>query len=161
MRNVLFRAQRQQRVVQEWQFFNQERLKEIQQIEVRVKRFELQPATQIEPCSCCMQWQARELERLKAANLTEDDPEVLHILPDDLRLEREKLLAEGFSQWRKSDMNVFIAACEKYGRKNTKAIARSMPPRVRSSTSQYAQAFWVRCCASFDDHFWWLKWPNT
>ena len=152
--------------MQDWQFFNQARLKEIGEIE------------------------ARELMRLKSLHLTADDPEVrekrgrltcslcrcasnclyylslhvlpalwkvLHILPDDLRLERETLLREGFPKWHKSDMTAFIAASEKYGRKNIKAVTRAMNPRLRDSTSKYAQVFWVRtafrrfCFHSFRD----------
>ena len=36
-------------------------------------------------------------------------------MPDDLRLERERLLAEGFPEWRKTDVTAFIGACEKVG----------------------------------------------
>ena len=65
--------------------------------------------------------QDQEIEPVTADQLTTDkDPPPLS---DKERAEKEKLLAEGFSDWSKRDFTAFVKACERHGRGDIPSIA--------------------------------------
>lgn len=58
--------------------------------------------------------------------------------------EREKLLEEGFPDWRVSEYRAYVRGCEKYGRKNVERIAADIPGKSVKEVQAYGDAFWSR-----------------
>ncbi|KQJ87242.1 hypothetical protein BRADI_4g09970v3 [Brachypodium distachyon] len=69
-----------------------------------------------------------------------DDEDQLEPLTEE-KEEKEKLLKEGFSTWTKMDLNTFIRACEKYGRKDIKSIYSEMEGKTEEEVRGYAEVF--------------------
>uniref|UniRef100_A0A2K5CPX3 SNF2 related chromatin remodeling ATPase 1 n=1 Tax=Aotus nancymaae TaxID=37293 RepID=A0A2K5CPX3_AOTNA len=59
--------------------------------------------------------------------------------------EKEKLLAQGFTNWTKRDFNQFIKANEKYGRDDIDNIAREVEGKSPEEVMEYSAVFWERC----------------
>ena len=116
----------------DFQFFNQERIKELFQ-----KEFELsnQKRSIIRTVKDMRTQEARE--RRNAAKAVGEDAVQRHMsieniveeirrleekartleLPAEDKAEREALIAEGMGSWNKTDFRKFCAACERHGRK--------------------------------------------
>ncbi|MEE6496995.1 hypothetical protein FKM82_002553 [Ascaphus truei] len=59
--------------------------------------------------------------------------------------EKEKLLAQGFTNWNKRDFNQFIKANEKCGRDDIDNIAREVEGKTPEEVIEYSAVFWERC----------------
>jgi len=62
---------------------------------------------------------------------------------DELK-ERERLEAEGFSDWNRSEYIKFIKACEKYGRDQLQQVTEEVGTKTLDEVKRYAAAFWER-----------------
>ncbi|KAN0064789.1 chromatin remodeling complex Adenosinetriphosphatase [Thecaphora frezii] len=60
--------------------------------------------------------------------------------------EKERLAAEGFSEWTRREFQIFIKGCERYGRKAFAAIAAEMPDgsKTERDVREYSKVFWER-----------------
>ncbi|XP_077232614.1 putative chromatin-remodeling complex ATPase chain [Tasmannia lanceolata] len=108
----------------DFQFFNNQRLNELYEKEVRYLM------------------QTHQKNQLKDTIGDGDEPEELgDPLTSEEREEKEQLLEEGFSTWTRRDFNTFIRACEKYGRNDIKGIASEMEGKTEAEVERYAKVF--------------------
>jgi SWI/SNF-related matrix-associated actin-dependent regulator of chromatin subfamily A member 5 len=108
--------------VYDWQFFNVDRIMELYEKERQI---------------------IDEYNRT-CENLTEDQmpPEPEPLSPSE-RAELERLLQEGFSNWRYREFQQFLRACERHGRHNIEAIAADLAQvKTFDEVKEYAEAFW-------------------
>ncbi|XP_077240536.1 putative chromatin-remodeling complex ATPase chain [Tasmannia lanceolata] len=108
----------------DFQFFNNQRLNELYEKEVRYLML------------------THQKNQLKD---TIGDGDEIEELGDPLtaeeRQEKDQLLEEGFSTWTRRDFNTFIRACEKYGRNDIKGIAFEMEGKSEAEVERYAKVF--------------------
>lgn len=62
--------------------------------------------------------------------------------PSHLREEREELLREGFSSWKRRDYFRFVAAVKQHGRFDMDGLVEAMPGKTQEEVEAYAKAFW-------------------
>ncbi|KAF0920451.1 hypothetical protein E2562_035162 [Oryza meyeriana var. granulata] len=103
----------------DFQFFNNQRLNELYEKEVRY----LMQANQ------------------KKDTIDGEDEDQLEPLTAEEQEEKEQLLEEGFATWTRRDFNTFIRACEKYGRNDIKSIASEMEGKTEEEVQRYAKVF--------------------
>jgi SWI/SNF-related matrix-associated actin-dependent regulator of chromatin subfamily A member 5 len=103
----------------DFQFFNNQRLNELYEKEVRY----LMQANQ------------------KKDTIDGEDEDQLEPLTAEEQEEKEQLLEEGFASWTRRDFNTFIRACEKYGRNDIKSIASEMDGKTEEEVQRYAKVF--------------------
>ncbi|KAG2588750.1 hypothetical protein PVAP13_5NG234900 [Panicum virgatum] len=103
----------------DFQFFNNQRLNELYEKEVRY----LMQANQ------------------KKDTIDGEDEDQLEPLTVEEQEEKEQLLEEGFASWTRRDFNTFIRACEKYGRNDIKSIASEMEGKTEEEVQRYAKVF--------------------
>ncbi|KQK04320.1 hypothetical protein BRADI_2g12950v3 [Brachypodium distachyon] len=106
----------------DFQFFNNQRLNELYEKEVRY------------------QMQANQ----KKDTIDGEDEEQLEPLSAEEQEEKEQLLEEGFASWTRRDFNTFIRACEKYGRNDIKSISSEMEGKTEEEVQRYAKVFKLR-----------------
>ena len=63
------------------------------------------------------------------------------LLDEETQKEKERLLSEGFSNWRRADYQAFVRASAKYGRDEFASIASEVRKSV-ADVEKYATAFW-------------------
>ncbi|ONM32114.1 ISWI chromatin-remodeling complex ATPase CHR11 [Zea mays] len=103
----------------DFQFFNNQRLNELYEKEVRY----LMQANQ------------------KKDTIDGEDEDQLEPLTAEEQEEKEQLLEEGFASWTRRDFNTFIRACEKYGRNDIKSISSEMEGKTEEEVQRYARVF--------------------
>ncbi|CAM0881249.1 unnamed protein product [Alopecurus aequalis] len=103
----------------DFQFFNNQRLNELYEKEVRY----LMQANQ------------------KKDTVDGEDEDQLEPLTVEEQEEKEQLLEEGFATWTRRDFNTFIRACEKYGRNDIKSISSEMEGKTEEEVQRYAKVF--------------------
>ncbi|XP_066311906.1 probable chromatin-remodeling complex ATPase chain [Miscanthus floridulus] len=103
----------------DFQFFNNQRLNELYEKEVRY----LMQANQ------------------KKDTIDGEDEDLLEPLTAEEQEEKEQLLEEGFASWTRRDFNTFIRACEKYGRNDIKSISSEMEGKTEEEVQRYAKVF--------------------
>ncbi|KAG8052335.1 hypothetical protein GUJ93_ZPchr0001g31108 [Zizania palustris] len=103
----------------DFQFFNNQRLNELYEKEVRY----LMQANQ------------------KKDTIDGEDEDQLEPLTAEEQEEKEQLLEEGFATWTRRDFNTFIRACERYGRNDIKSIASEMEGKTEDEVQRYAKVF--------------------
>ncbi|AQK91642.1 Putative chromatin-remodeling factor family [Zea mays] len=103
----------------DFQFFNNQRLNELYEKEVRY----LMQANQ------------------KKDTIDGEDEDQLEPLTAEEQEEKEQLLEEGFASWTRRDFNTFIRACEKYGRNDIKSISSEMEGKTEEEVQRYAKVF--------------------
>jgi SWI/SNF-related matrix-associated actin-dependent regulator of chromatin subfamily A member 5 len=59
--------------------------------------------------------------------------------------EKQKLLNDGFSNWSKKDFFHYLKCCEKYGRNDYDMILAEMANKTRDELDQYSKYFWDNC----------------
>lgn len=65
------------------------------------------------------------------------------ILPKEIEVDREKLLADGFASWTRREFHVFLRAIERHGRKNLEKIATELADsKSADEVVAYSRAFW-------------------
>ncbi|XP_045832721.1 ISWI chromatin-remodeling complex ATPase CHR11-like isoform X2 [Trifolium pratense] len=107
----------------DFQFFNNHRLSELYEKEVRYLM------------------QAHQKNQVKDSIDVDEPEEVGEPLTAEESEEKEQLLEEGFSSWSRKDFNTFIRACEKYGRNDIKSIASEMEGKTEEEVERYAEVF--------------------
>ena len=74
-----------------------------------------------------------------------DEPEVpfelTSLLSDEMQAEKDKLLAEGFSEWKRIDYTNFVKASSKYGRNAFDKITLEVG-KPENVVREFAAAFW-------------------
>uniref|UniRef100_A0ACD5VY14 Uncharacterized protein n=1 Tax=Avena sativa TaxID=4498 RepID=A0ACD5VY14_AVESA len=103
----------------DFQFFNNQRLNELYEKEVRY----LMQANQ------------------KKDTIDGEDEGQLDPLTEEEQEEKERLLEEGFATWSRRDFNTFIRSCEKYGRNDIKSISSEMEGKTEEEVQRYAKVF--------------------
>ena len=61
---------------------------------------------------------------------------------DELSIEKEVLIAEGFPGWKKNDYNIFIKLCELHGRNNFDRFGELFKPI--DEIKRYSVVFWEK-----------------
>ncbi|CAI9765888.1 unnamed protein product [Fraxinus pennsylvanica] len=107
----------------DFQFFNNQRLSELYEKEVRYLM------------------QANQRNQIKDTIELEEPEDLGEPLTAEEQEEKEQLLEEGFSTWSRRDFNTFIRACEKYGRNDIQSIASEMEGKTEEEVERYAQVF--------------------
>ncbi|KAL3692725.1 hypothetical protein R1sor_006376 [Riccia sorocarpa] len=110
----------------DFQFFNNSRLTELYEKEVR-------SLLQAHQRSVGEDVMAVDGDNVVAEQLTEKEQE-----------EKDRLLKEGFSNWTRRDFNAFVRACEKYGRNDIRSIASEIEGKTEEEVSRYSKVFWER-----------------
>ncbi|KAG6553414.1 hypothetical protein Mapa_005149 [Marchantia paleacea] len=110
----------------DFQFFNNTRLTELYEKEVR-------SLLQAHQRSVGEDVIAIDGDTAVAEQLTEKEQE-----------EKDRLLEEGFSNWTRRDFNAFVRACEKYGRNDIRSIASEIEGKTEDDISRYSKIFWER-----------------
>eukprot|EP00736_Rhodelphis_marinus_P006436 Rmarinus@m.16471 len=63
--------------------------------------------------------------------------------------ERERLLQEGFSDWKYREYRAFVNACERFGRTDMENIVAAVqevnPAKTHEDVKSYSKVFWKRC----------------
>uniref|UniRef100_A0A0D9V108 Chromatin-remodeling complex ATPase n=1 Tax=Leersia perrieri TaxID=77586 RepID=A0A0D9V108_9ORYZ len=103
----------------DFQFFNNQRLSDLYEKEVRY---------------------LMQANQKKDTIDGEDEDQVDNLTPEEQE-EKEQLLEEGFASWTRRDFNTFIRACEKYGRNDIKSIASEMEGKTEEEVQRYAKVF--------------------
>lgn len=75
----------------------------------------------------------KELEKDPAKEFTEED-----------QRRKEELLGEGFGNWSKKDLALFIRGCEKYGRSAYDKVASEVRTKTPAEIERYSSVFWKR-----------------
>lgn len=70
------------------------------------------------------------------------EPPAKHGLGEEERAEFKQLLADGFSEWNRTDFRHFVNQCEKFGRENIEAISSSVEGKAPEEVKRYYEAFW-------------------
>jgi len=138
--------------MEEWQMYDKDSLHSIQEEEETAfkslpeedqKRATAGKAVEVEPGSDPMESGPVEVTNSEA--MKEEEPETPFELPPLLsperQAEKEKLLSEGFSNWKRHDFQLFVKASAKYGRNALEKVALEVgkpEPAVR----EFATAFW-------------------
>jgi SWI/SNF-related matrix-associated actin-dependent regulator of chromatin subfamily A member 5 len=112
--------------MEDWQFYNRERLNELQSIEASL--FD------------------QQVEKGELPQSTRD----LQLLTPELQEEKNRLLDEGFSAWSKPMHNAFLKASARFGRNEYDKIARELQQPLDEIT-RYATKFWTDGPTVFDD----------
>ncbi|XP_022842473.1 ISWI chromatin-remodeling complex ATPase CHR11 [Olea europaea var. sylvestris] len=107
----------------DFQFFNNQRLSELYEKEVRYLM------------------QANQRNQIKDTIEVEEPEDSGEPLTAEEQEEKEQLLEEGFSTWSRRDFNTFIRACEKYGRNDIRSIASEMEGKTEEEVERYARIF--------------------
>ena len=107
--------------MEDYQFYNRERLEEISKIEFQTFA-SLKQSGQLPP---------REEYESKQS-----------VLPDEFAREKLALLSEGFSDWTKSQYFHFVKAAAKFGRDDITSIAADMDLPL-DLVDDYSKAFWA------------------
>uniref|UniRef100_A0A7S3VCZ0 Chromatin-remodeling complex ATPase chain n=1 Tax=Chaetoceros debilis TaxID=122233 RepID=A0A7S3VCZ0_9STRA len=107
--------------MEDYQFYNRERLEDLSKIEFQTYASLKQSGT-LPP---------RELWEEKQS-----------ILPDEFATEKLELLQEGFADWTKSQYFHFVKAAAKFGREDISSIAADMDMGMEK-VAAYSQAFWA------------------
>ena len=120
--------------MQDYQFFNVERIKELHEIECNQLR------------SAWLKQQERD--RNDTGDGVGNEPEVPGLTEAEVE-EKESLLDAGFRDWTKRDFGAFVRACEKYGRPpphgpgSVADIATEIEGKTQEEVRQYAKVFWA------------------
>jgi len=135
--------------MEEWQMFNRDRLFVIQEEEETAfknlpeedqKRATMVGLKEESPPEAVESGSTDAGEEVKSAE-PEAPFELPPMLSEELRAEKDKLLSEGFIEWKRNDYTNFVKASAKYGRKAVEKIALEVgkpEPAVRD----FATAFW-------------------
>jgi SWI/SNF-related matrix-associated actin-dependent regulator of chromatin subfamily A member 5 len=71
-----------------------------------------------------------------------DEPfELPKLLDEETQAEKQELLAEGFSDWKRADYTAFVKASARYGRSNHEKIATEVGKSI-PDVKAFAEAFW-------------------
>ena len=116
--------------MEEYHFFQQERLRELSAIEEKMY-----------------------LDHCKENTPTAAELRSIQVLPEDLREEKARLLAEGFGDWTRAQFNAFHKASAKYGRSAYDKIAGDTM-RSEADVEAYSQAFWSKGPQVFSKSEW-------
>ncbi|KAM7279539.1 hypothetical protein ACFE04_006673 [Oxalis oulophora] len=107
----------------DFQFFNNQRLTELYEKEVKFLM------------------QAHQKAQLKDSIDVDDNEETGDPLTAEEQEEKERLLEQGFSTWSRKDFSAFLRACEKYGRNDVKNIAQEVEGKTEQEVERYAKVF--------------------
>lgn len=88
--------------------------------------------------------QSDDSARIAAAIAEQEKIDNAEPLTEADLLEKEALLAEGFSDWSRRDYVAFVKGCERYGRTNLQAIAGDIEGKTLDQVEAYSRAFWRR-----------------
>ena len=116
--------------MQDYQFFNVERIKKLHEIECAALR------------NAWLRDRASEDERVHM-------PEVQGLTEEE-EAEKANLLEAGQREWTKRDYNAFVRACEKYGRPppygpgSVADIATEIEGKTQEEVREYAKVFWSK-----------------
>ena len=116
--------------MEDWHFYNRERITEIYNEEVRV--FNLKADAGEIPNAVVVGY----------ANNT------LGLISDEVIAEKKRLLDEGFGDWTRTQYSVFVRASAKYGRNEFGKIAKEVV-RNKHDVERYAATFWSEGYESF------------
>jgi SWI/SNF-related matrix-associated actin-dependent regulator of chromatin subfamily A member 5 len=138
--------------MEEWQIFNRDRLLAIQEEEEvnfralpeEVQKMATMKKEEIEAKQAAAEQAASEGAELqdggeKAAPI--EPVKLPPLLSDETKAEKEKLLAEGFVNWSRTQYSLFIKASARFGRSNIEKIALDLG-KSESDVQDYANAFW-------------------
>ncbi|CAG9760593.1 unnamed protein product [Ceutorhynchus assimilis] len=76
------------------------------------------------------------------ANKQHDDDS--HPLTEEEQQEKEHLLSQGFTDWKRRDFSQFIKANEKYGRDDIENISKEVESKTPEEVARYSAVFWER-----------------
>lgn len=80
----------------------------------------------------------KEYELFQETGKTED------LLTEEEVQEKKRLYNQGFLLWSKRDLWAYVKGCEKYGRGNSKKIARDIPGKTPEDVEEYGRVLWAR-----------------
>jgi len=135
----------------EFQFYeNRERL-----VEILTKQAEWEQAQKLKmllaqapkPVSNTEQKPEENKEEQKASEMVDENEKEItanHGLTNDEKEEKEKSLCTGFLEWNKDEFHNFVRACEKFGRKDFKAISEYIGTKTPKEVQDYSKVFWAR-----------------
>jgi SWI/SNF-related matrix-associated actin-dependent regulator of chromatin subfamily A member 5 len=93
-----------------------------------------------------------ETEKGDPADKPIENFELPPLLSEERQQEKERLLAEGFSDWKRHDYSAFIKASSKYGREALTKIAAEIG-KPEPDVQKFAAAFWGELGKSrFSEH---------
>ena len=137
--------------MEEWQMFDRDRLFAIQEVEENA--FKTLPEedqkraimTKSKDDESVPERDANGSVQLDDAAAKIEEPEVPFELPsllsEDMQAEKDKLLAEGFSEWKRIDYTNFVKASAKYGRNAFEKITLEIG-KPENVVREFAAAFW-------------------
>lgn len=126
----------------DFQFFNQTRIQEIYDKDVRRKTYEWNKSKQQEDAAS---------EAVPIELSTEDDANAPPAITDEEKAEMDSLLAQGFTEWSRRDFQAFCRACEKHGRDDIEKIAGDVEGKTLKEVKDYSAVFCKRY-AEIADH---------
>ena len=85
------------------------------------------------------------LDKLESAHLEREMERTE--FPVELRVEKDRLLREGFSTWTRRDHKSFVTACERYEKDNRAAVVTEVcetTDKPQEEVQRYYDVFWAR-----------------
>ena len=114
----------------DWMFYNKPRIVELHEQEVRLFESHLDNGT-----------------------LPNVPLHTLALLPPELHEEKERLLAEGFPEWSRPQLNSFLRALSKFGRTQYDKVAKDIGRPV-DEVRRYSELFWAKGSTVFSEAEW-------
>jgi SWI/SNF-related matrix-associated actin-dependent regulator of chromatin subfamily A member 5 len=143
-----------QLTMHDFQFYDRERLDEIYAQEsdlLRQKRDQILIIREMrlkesqEQVSFKQQKKKQKKEKTEA-DLLEEQLDQFE-LDEDVQNEKAALISDAFSDWTRKDYRIFVASCEKYGRKAKVQINQDVAGQTmkdQSVVAEYYKVFWER-----------------
>ncbi|GAX78211.1 hypothetical protein CEUSTIGMA_g5653.t1 [Chlamydomonas eustigma] len=124
--------------LQDFQFYDKRRLTELYE---KMSAYELWQHQRGSKAATIKSQGASEEAIAESLAAAEDDPMPLSQEEDE---ERMRLLEQGFGGWTRRDFNMFVRACEKFGRNALTQIAGEIEGKSEEEVRQYSKVFWQR-----------------
>lgn len=128
--------------MEEWHMYDREALMKIQDVEESA--FKALPDEQQKLATAPVHKDhlvGGEGEATEDATTATEQFELPPLLSEEQQAEKDKLLAEGFSHWKRADYNLFIKSCAHHGTEAFDKIAMDVG-KPENMVKEFAEAFW-------------------
>lgn len=123
--------------MEEWQMYDREALMKIQDMEEAA--FKALPDEQQKMATVSTSKDATE--GTEGESDAVENFELPPLITEEQQAEKDRLLAEGFSQWKRADYNLFIKSCSYHGKDAFDKIAIDVG-KPENVVQKFAEAFW-------------------
>lgn len=128
--------------MEEWQMYDRETLRKIQEEEETAFKALPEEQQKLATHGHPKPHESTEVSTLEESKEVNEPEFVLPpLISAERQAEKDKLIAEGFSTWRRNDYNLFVRASAKYGRSVLDKIALDVG-KPDTEVKEFADSFW-------------------